>query len=77
MTTASNGGGTARMNFVQFAGTHNPAPKNMAVGEIIIRVGVSRATLYNLRRKMSAAMKSGMLFSIAQDGGMYTIRRDK
>ena len=51
MTTSSNGGGTATMNFVQFAGTHNPAPKNMAVGEIII--------------------------SIAQDGGMYTIRRDK
>ena len=75
--TPSNGGVTAVMNFVQFTGPRNPAPKNMEVGEIIIRVGVSRATLYNLRRKMSAAMKSGMLFSIAQDGNMYTIKRDK
>ena len=51
-------------------------PQNMAVGQIVVRRGVSRGTIGGLKSHMRKAMGKGMSFSIDHTMDYFAIRRD-
>jgi len=70
------------MNFVKFDGyakkQHRPLPSTMYVGQILARTAPCLRTRCTLAEDMRKAMREqGMEFSVADDGEVYAIRRDK
>ena len=51
-------------------------PQNMAVGQIVVRRGVTRGTIAGLKSHMRKAMGKGTSFSIEHTMEHFAIRRD-
>ena len=67
------------LKFERFEGycrSDHALPHNMRVGQIVVRSGISDNAKSSLRCMMKKAMGAGMVFSIADEGGKYAIRRD-